>query len=329
MKNQSDTTNVLADQSALMSELHQVNAARIKQYRIVNGFAATVSEGEVARLNANPSVAQVVPDIVIHHATRRPAAHAAANPASSPVPNVIPGACGPNGKVLLDPEALQTTNTASDNPKAKTARSLGITGAGVKVAWIADGVDPHSKNFIRPDGKSAFFDYKDFTGDGPGQLTGGDEAFLDSNGIAGQGIVVYNVRHFGAQPDPAPCNIRIEGVAPGASLLGLNVFGTYEDTTESNFLEAIDYAAFTDHVDVLKESFGGNFYPDVTTLDVEKLFNEAAVKAGVTVSVSSGDAGFTNSIGSPSTYGTQTGDELVELPNTYTIGAPSSSGVER
>jgi hypothetical protein len=301
---------IASSQASLLRELRSTHATHVMTYRLVNAFAATVSTAEAASLRSNPSVAEVVPDVLVHDGSpgaftqpsRLPGKHKRRT-GSLPL-NVIPHACGSNGQVILDPEALQTTETASTNANAATARSLGFTGAGVRVAYIADGLDPHDVNFIRQDGRSIFNrsfggDYQDFSGDGPGQLTVGSEAFLDANSIAGQGLHVYDVGRFSAQPDPSACNIRIEGVAPGASVVGLDVFGTFEFTLESNFLEAISYAVEKDHVNVLNESFGSNPIPDSAALNVLEQFNDAAIAAGTTVTVASGDSGPTNTITSP------------------------------
>jgi Subtilase family/Peptidase inhibitor I9 len=296
------------DQAPVMRELGQVGATRVKSFHLVNAFAATVSDGEVERLKANPAVALVAPDVLIRrtrHAQSAASARSASPRASSPAAAAalalrnIPGACAPAGESWIG-EELEVTQTDSNDSNPHTAHALGFTGKGVKVAYIADGIDPHNANFIRQDGTSVFFDYEDFSGDGPGRLTGGGEAFTDSNAIAGQGRVVYNVQNFSTQSLPGPCRVRIEGVAPGASLAGFNVDGYFEDIVESSVLEAIEYAVTVDHVDVINESFGANAFPDVTAIDITKIFNDAAIEAGVVVVAASGDSGVTNTQASPS-----------------------------
>jgi Subtilase family/Peptidase inhibitor I9 len=314
---------VSSSQSALLTELSEVHATGVKRFTLVNSVAATVSAAEAQRLAANVAVARVIPDATVSipaSALGLPASPAA--PPPTPVGHTTPGgrttlarttslplhtivgACAPKGHSYLAPEGLALTNTASANSTAATARSLGFTGAGVKVAFIADGVDPGNVNFIAKNGKSVFVDYQDFTGNGTGAPTDGGEAFLDANTIAGQGTHVYNLNGFAQQGYPNSCDVRIEGVAPGASLVGLDIFsgdpGHTYDTTNSMIAEAINYAVTRDHVNVINESFGDNEFPD-TTQDVIKLFDDAAVKAGTVVAASTGDSGTMSTIGSPAT----------------------------
>jgi hypothetical protein len=90
-----------------------------------------------------------------------------------------------------------------------------------------------------------------------------------------------------AHPLPPGCNIKIKGIAPGASLAVLNVAGSNAGFFNSQIIQAIEHAVLVDHVNILNESFGGNPLPN-TTDDPVSLADQAAVAAGVTVVVSSG-----------------------------------------
>src|SRR5262249_17380642 len=79
-----------------------------------------------------------------------------------------------------------------------------------------------------------------------------------------------------------------------------NVFSELGLTTTSTFVQAIEYAVSVDDVDVINESFGANLLPD-TGNDPISLANAAAIRAGVTVVASTGDAGTAGTLGSPST----------------------------
>ena len=314
-------------QDPIVNELRMTKSRGVHLYTVINAVAAVVSQGERARLMANPAVARVVPDQIIHLAPLAQAPSGQLGATSTRTRAPLPGTCSTNpAQPALEPQALSTIQADSSDPSARTARALGITGAGVTVAFIADGLDTTISDFQRnpayattasPAGSPVFVNYKDFSGEGTAVPTGGVEAFLDSSSIAAQGNTTYDISNFSALALKKQCYIRVEGVAPGASLEGLDIFGAEDAGFNSSFLQAIDYAVTT-HVNVLNESLGSNFYPDdQASLDLIKQANDAAVAAGVTVTVSSGDAGVTNTIGTPATD-----------PNVISTGATTTYEVD-
>ena len=296
---------VRSEESPLATLLRSRGAKDVTVGRSLPYLVASVTPGQRAALAADPLVAAVEPDSVIPYPTPElptgllPAPSSAAG---SERPLAPPSICGTAASPEADPEAINVID-------APAAAALGYDGAGVTVAYIADGVNPADADFQRnaayasagsPTG-SAVLTQVNFTGDPAGTATGGGEAFLDSSSIAAQGNTVYNLNDFvnASHPLTSPCDIKITGAAPGANVIGLDVFSTDHDTTESNFIQAIDYAV-SQGVKVINESFGSNDFPD-TALDITRIADDDAVAAGVTVVVSSGDAGVTNTLGSPST----------------------------
>ena len=286
------------DQTGLIAKARSKGASNLRGFDTVNAVAATVTPEQAADLAADPSVAAIFPDLPIRKGPQ------VEKPTTSSAGSVVTNSqvCPTDpAKPMLQPEALQLTNTAFDDPSKPQAQKL-VDGTGVKVGWIADGIDINNPDFIRADGSHVFVDYQDFSGDGPNAVTGGAEAFGDASSIAAQGRQVYDLSQFvnPAHPLPPGCNITVRGMAPGASLVGLKVFGNAPTAPTSRFIQAIDYAVNTAQVDVLNESFGGNPFPDNNN-DPIAIADNAAVDAGVTVVASTGDAGTNGTSGTPST----------------------------
>lgn len=301
-------------QDAVFARL-PANAARKKmQFRMINAFATTATADESDLLAQDPNVLAVIPDRVIRVAKPRArtqvsalsaAGASAANvPTATSTPTDLSKLCN-----TLEPQALQLTHAAYLDPTVPQAQQVRdgngqlVTGRGVKVAYLADGLDPNVAGFIRPDGTKVFVDYQDFSGDPAGTPTDSREAFLDASSIAAQDNpngtpLNFDISAYSSAAGalPSPCNIRIRGIAPGASLVGLSTYNPLG--TISTLVRAIEYAVVVDDVDVINESLAFYQSPD-ELVDPVALANKAAVLAGVTVVACTGDAGPGGTIGIP------------------------------
>lgn len=228
---------VRAEQAPVIARLRSAGARGITSVSLVNAVIATVSQAGAAAVAAVPAVRQVVPDAVIP----------APSPVVAPAPVRVRGRaaerpgtsslCGTKHAPQLNPEALGNIN-------AMPAQRLGYDGAGVTVAYLADGINPANPDFQRnpayaspgsPAGSPVITQYQDFSGDGTNAPTAGGEAFLDAGSIAAQGNQAYDLSRFvsPAHPLPAGCDIKIVGSAPGANVMALKVFGQNHDFTAS------------------------------------------------------------------------------------------------
>src|SRR5215470_14743406 len=288
-------------QAGVMAELRQVHAGHVHSFHIINAISATISSAEIKRLKGNPAVRTVVPDAMRHFASLgggagpifpRAARHSHGRVNADSAAQQI---CPSNpANPIVEPEAREVMNVAA-------AQQI-VNGSGIKVGIIADGIDPNNPDLIRANGQHVIFDFQDFSGFGNSAPTDGRESFLDAGTIASQGNQTYDLSGFvnPAHPLPPGCNIKIDGIAPGASLAVLNVAGPNPGFFNSQIIQAVQWAVLHDHVNVLNESIGGNPIPN-TQDDAVALADQAAVAAGVTVVASSGDAGPFNNIGSPAT----------------------------
>lgn len=302
------------DRAPIVAQLRQLHAPRVVAYRTLNAVATTVSPAEAAHLRADPAVLAVDPDVVVTgpsaganllpDAMRAPVSHAATGSTAAAAGRAI---CGSATAPLLEPQALHLINadnrTNANSPITsgpKSAHSLGYTGAGVKIAVFPDGMDPNLPNFQR-NGHSAVSDYRDFTGEGKGQ-TGGGEAFGDVSSLVSQGQTTYNLDQ---EINPAfataggTCDVKVLGVAPGADVDVMKVFGSSNSSFTSVILQGVDWAIQQDHVDVLSMSFGSTPLPNTAAGQPLTAILKNAMSQGIVVVASTGDSSPSNTEGSP------------------------------
>lgn len=290
------TAATRADQQSIVSDIRASGGTGITQLVSVNAVAATLSAAEVNRLRANPAVSRIVPDPTIDVT---PGTQVRQGP-----PARLSRALCPSNPAdpLLEPEALSVTHTETDNPHDPNQASLVATGKGVIVANEGINELAGNPNFQRADGSHVVIDAPDYTAD-----DSDGEFYGDASSIAGQGLVTYDFsKELPFSGLPAGCTFRIKGVAPDASLVDSSQIdtppsanGQPQTQSEAQVVAGIDNAVVTEHADVISESFGFTQRPG--RYSVFYAANDAAVAAGVTVVVSSGDSGDSGTVSSPAT----------------------------
>lgn len=304
------------DRAPIVSQLRQLHVPRLVTYRTVNAIATTVSPAEAANLRRDPAVLAVDPDVLVkgpspHTNLLRGATpalpHASARSTSTVKVNRS-ALCGTPGAPRLEPEALHLINadnrTNANAPMRsgpKSAHSLGYTGAGVKIAVFADGMDPNLPDFQRS-GRSAVADYRDFSGEGPNARTGGGEAFGDVSSLVSQGRTTYNLNQEINPEFAAPggtCDVKVLGVAPGAAVHVMKVFGVDNVSFTSVILQGIDWAIQHDHADILSISIGFGGIPTSAALQPLTAILRNAIAHGTIVVAGTGDSSPSNTESSP------------------------------
>jgi hypothetical protein len=271
-----------ADQAPVVAAIKADGGKNLVQVPEPSEVAATLSAAAVASLQANPAVAQIIADPQIHvlppgSLSQPPATRPAARPSSRGAS--CPSNPNPN-KPLQEGEADINIHASNGTPGAPDEGNTIATGKGVIIANDGANNLAGNPNFIRADGTPVVLNAPSPTAD-----HSNDEDYGDASSMVAQGTVVYQYAKAlpnSTLPIPANCTFIIRGDAPDASLVDLTGIDTPVLST-SQVMAGIDATVMTTHADVISESFGGG-------ASVRQA-NDAAVAAGVTVVVSSGDSG--------------------------------------
>ncbi len=291
-------------QAPLVTQLKQVGATHLTRLSLLNAVAATMPAAEAGALANNPGVKEVVPDgtIIIGDAKSSTNTVATSQVGTSKIPGTASNgqqlcSTSPN-KPLLEPEALTSVHAASDNPNAVDEANSIATGQGVVVGNVDADTLAGNPNLIRPNGQHVIIDAPD-----PNENVFSDEFNGDVSTIAAQGTVTYTyASQLPFSNIPSNCTFRIQGDAPGASLL---TTGFFSDTNaagqtvapESQVIAGLQQAV-NNGVNVVSESYGFGALPGAND-DLLEPTNDAMVAAGVVVVESSGDSGSSGTVEAP------------------------------
>jgi hypothetical protein len=285
------------DQKSVVASIRAHGGTSILQLVAVNGVAATVSKAEVSRLRTNPEVKQIVPDSTVTVST------GVMKTDTAPPADLDSALCPSNpADPLQEPEALADVHASTqDRPHAANEANTYATGVGVVVA--NDGINAlaGNPNFTRPDGSHVVIDAPNYTSD-----NSDGEYYGDASSIAAQGDVVYDFsKELPYSGLPVGCTFTLKGDAPGASLVDTSQIVTPPSSngqileSEAQMVANIDNVVRNDHADIISESYGYSNTPG--SYAIHYAANDAAVAAGVTVVVSSGDSGPSGTVSSPAT----------------------------
>src|SRR5215475_13882101 len=111
-----------ADQSPVLSHAKADGARNLHGFSSVTAISATVTATQANQLAADPSVAAVVPDLPIKAAPIVTQGFSAGTGPSQPVVQNGPICPSDPNHPILEPEALQVTNTAFENPATPQAQ---------------------------------------------------------------------------------------------------------------------------------------------------------------------------------------------------------------
>ena len=305
-----------ADQASIVASIKASGGTAITQLVSVNAVAATISAREVAALRQDPNVSQIVPDEQVEVPVTAGQV-ATEPPGGAPLSRALCPA-SPSDP-LLEPEALGVMHYEAPNPNAPGEAYKLADGSGVLVA--IDGMNSLAGNpdLIRPDGSHVVIDSPT-----PSADASNDEAYGDATSVAGQGDVTYDYsKELPFSGLPAGCTFVMKGDAPGASLIDASLVDTptnvnpdgFADESEAEVIAGLDNAVINEHADVISESYGFTQRPGRYAAFYAA--DDAAVAAGVTVVVSSGDSGDSGTVSSPATD-----------PNVIAAGATNTLRIE-